>query len=122
LVLTNLFWPQQLRRFAEVAGEVSNAGDVSFDGVRGSITYFQIIDQVFDEEWSCESSFHGQNVRLVTNIMLCRKELSLALKSIRDVPLLSRAYRVAVLFNARLSDDRRWLQRESIESSIASSE
>ena len=77
LVLTNLFWPQQLRRFAEVAGEVSNAGDVSFDGVRGSIAYFQIIDQAFDEEWSCESSFHGQNVRLVTNIMRCRKELSL---------------------------------------------
>ena len=59
-----------------------------------------------DEEWSCESSFHGQNVRLVTNIMLCRKELSRALKSIRDIPLLSRAYRVAVLFNPVLSDDR----------------
>jgi len=59
-----------------------------------------------DEEWSCESSVHGQNVRLVTNIMLSRKELSLALKSIRDIPLLSRAYRVAVLFNPVLSDDR----------------
>jgi hypothetical protein len=38
--------------------------------------------------------------------MLCRKELSLALKSIRDIPLLSPAYRVAVLFNATLSDAR----------------
>ena len=36
--------------------------------------------------------------------MLCRKELSLALKSIRDTPLLSRAYRVAVLFNRNLTD------------------
>jgi hypothetical protein len=38
--------------------------------------------------------------------MLYRKELSLALKSIRDIPLLSRAYRLAVLFNATLSDAR----------------
>jgi len=36
--------------------------------------------------------------------MLCRKELSLALKSIRDIPLLSRAYRVAVLFNWSMTD------------------
>jgi len=39
--------------------------------------------------------------------MLCRKELSLALKSIRDIPLLSRAYRVAVLFNSDMSAHRR---------------
>src|ERR1041385_2396617 len=60
LVLTNLFGPQQLRRFAEVAGEVSNAGDVSFDGVRGSITYFQIIDQALTKSGHAKAPFTGR--------------------------------------------------------------
>jgi hypothetical protein len=42
LVLTNLFWPEQLRRLAEMPGEVSDAVGVDPDGVRRSIAYPQI--------------------------------------------------------------------------------
>ena len=34
LVLTNLFWPEQLRRLAEMPGEVSDAVGIDPDGVR----------------------------------------------------------------------------------------
>ena len=40
-VLTNLFWPEQLRRLAEMPGKVSDAVDVDPDGVRRSVAYPQ---------------------------------------------------------------------------------
>src|ERR1044072_8225812 len=54
LVLTNLFRPEQLRRLAEMPGEVSNAVGVDPDGVRRSIAYPQVVDHALTE------SSHGK--------------------------------------------------------------
>jgi len=106
LVLTNLFRPEQLRRLAEMPGEVGNAGDVGSDGVWRPVAYLQVLDHALTKSShgkllsETECWFGDKHYALLKGAFSCSQDRKpLRRMRVEFLRQRSRAYRVAVLSN-----------------------